>query len=105
VDIKRAFHLLPVHLADRHLLAMNWNAQIFNDTCLPFGLRSAPKFFNILADLLSWILEQKGEYPLLFYLDDFLLISPPKSSACSNNLQIILEVCSHLGIPLATEKN
>ena len=103
VDVKSAFRLLPVHPADRHLLAMNWNAQVFIDTCLPFGLRSAPKLFNILADLLSWILEQKGVSPLLHYLDDFL-ISPPKSPACFNNLQVILEVCSHLGIPLAMEK-
>ena len=58
IDIKSAFHLLPVHPADRHLLSMRWDQQIFIDTCLPFGLRSAPKLFNILADLLSWILEQ-----------------------------------------------
>ena len=104
VDVKSAFHLLPVHPADHHLLAMNWNAQVFIDTCLPFGLRSAPKLFNILADLLSWILEQKGVSPLLHYLDDFLIISAPKSSACFNNLQVILAICSHLGIPLAVEK-
>ena len=78
MDVKSAFRLLLIHLADRHLLAMNWNAQIFIDTCLPFGLRSVPKLFNILADLISWILEQKGVYPLLHYLDDFLLISSPK---------------------------
>ena len=104
VDIKSAFRLLPVHPADRHFLAMNWNAHVFIDTCLPFGFRSIPKLFNVLADFLSWILEQKGTCPLLHYLDDFLLIASPKSSACSNNLQVILEVCSHLGIPLAREK-
>ena len=60
VDIKSAFRLLPVHPADRHLLAMNWNSQIFIDICLPFGLHSAPKLFNVLADFLSWILLQKG---------------------------------------------
>jgi len=40
----------------------------------------------------------------LHYLNDFLVIAPSKSSACSNNLQVILEVCSHLSIPLAREK-
>ena len=104
VDVKSAFRPLPVHPADCHLLAMNWNTQVSVDTYLPFSLRSAPKLFNILADLLSWILEQKGANPLLHNLDDFLIISPPKSSACFNNLQDILEVCSHLGIPLAVEK-
>ena len=104
VDIKSAFRLLSVHPADRHLLAMTWNEQIYIDTCLPFGLRSAPKLFNILAEFLSWILEQKGVRPLLHYLDDFLIISPAMSPSCSDNLQIIREVCSHLGIPLAVEK-
>ena len=60
VDIKNAFRLLPVHPADRHMLAMKWNNQVYIDTRLSFGLRSAPKLLNILADLLSWILESKG---------------------------------------------
>ena len=53
VDIKSAFRLIPVHPADRHLLAMKWRDKLYIDGCLPFGLRSAPKLFNILADLLS----------------------------------------------------
>ena len=53
VDIKNAFWLLPVHPADRHMLVMKWNNQVYIDTHLPFGLHSAPKLFNILADLLS----------------------------------------------------
>ena len=53
IDIKSAFRLLPVHPSDRYLLAMEWNKGIYIDTCLPFGLRSAPKLFNILADFLS----------------------------------------------------
>jgi len=71
VDIKRAFCLLPVHPADRHLLAMKWCKLLYIDMCLPFGLRSAPKLFNILADLLSWIMEQKGVSSIMHYLDDF----------------------------------
>ena len=51
IDVTSAFQLLPVYSADRHLLAMKWKKQLFIDTCLPFGLRSAPKLLNI--DLLS----------------------------------------------------
>ena len=106
IDIKSAFRLLPVHPADRHLLAMQWNKQIYIDMCLPFGLRSAPKLFNILADLLSWIVEQKGVSPVLHYLDDFLIMTPPSSAShvCLDKLNTIMEVCSQLGIPLAMEK-
>ena len=76
IDIKSAFRLLPFHVADRHLLGMRWKGAVFMDTCLPFGLRSAPKLFNILADLLAWIIEQHGVQPLLRCLDDFLTIGP-----------------------------
>ena len=47
VDIKSAFRLLPVHPADRNLLAMEWGNHIYIDGSLPFGLHSAPKLFNV----------------------------------------------------------
>lgn len=104
MDVKHAFRLLPVHPADRHLLAMCWKGDIFIDTCLPFGLRSAPKLFNTMADLLSWILERKGVSPLIHYLDDFLTMGPADSQICLHHLTTIKETCQDLGIPLAFEK-
>ena len=83
LDIKNAFRLLPVHPADRHLLAMHWNKQLYIDTCLPFGLGSASKLFNILADLLAWILDQQGVSPILHYLDNFLIMG--HSTTCHDN--------------------
>ena len=59
VDIKSTFCLLPAHPADRHLLAMNWNTEIFINIRVPFELYSAPKHFNVLADFLSWIPEKR----------------------------------------------
>ena len=104
IDIKSAFRLLPLHPADRHLLAMEWDHHIYVDVCLPFGLRSAPKLFNILADLLSWILDHRQVTPVLHYLDDFLTLGSPDSSTCAQNLFTIKTVCAELGIPLALEK-
>ena len=104
IDIKSAFRLLPVHPTDRHLLVMKWKQQLYIDTCLPFGLRSAPKLFNILADLLSWILERQGVSPIMHYLDDFLTLAPPGSVTCQRNLDIIRSACLQLGVPLAIEK-
>jgi len=87
VDIKSAFRLLPVHPADRHLSSMRWDKHIFIDTYLPFGLRSAPKLFNILVELLSWILEQQHVSPVLHYLDNFLTMGPHESSRCAHHYQ------------------
>ena len=88
MDIKSAFRLLPVHQSDRYLLAMEWNKGIYIDTSLPFGLRSAPKLFNILADLLSCILDQKGVSLTIHYLDDFLMMDPTKSPICHRILKL-----------------
>ena len=50
IDEQSAFRLLPVHPADRHLLGMQWKGNVYIDTCLPFGLQSAPKLLNWMAD-------------------------------------------------------
>ena len=54
VDIESANRLIPVHPQDRHLLAVKWEDQVYVDPMLPFGLRSAPKIFNAVADALIW---------------------------------------------------
>ena len=104
IDIKSAFRLLPVHPTDRHLLAMKWRGSIYIDHCIPFGLRSAPKLFNILADLLSWIAQTSGVSYLIHYLDDYLTMGPPLSFVCKDNLDIFTRLCKDLGVPLASEK-
>ena len=55
-DMKNAFRIIPVHPDDRHLLGMQWSGRIYVDCVLPFGLRSAPKIFNAVADALQWCL-------------------------------------------------
>ena len=104
IDVKSAFRLLPVHPADRHLLGMEWQGGIYIDTCLPFGLRSAPKLFNVLAEMLSWIAKQRNVSFLIHYLDDFLTMGPSSSSSCQYNLDTIIQICNYLGVPLALEK-
>lgn len=62
--------------------------------CIPFKLWSAPKLFNILADLLLWIVEAKGVSPILHYLDDFLIFTPPPP-ACAYTILILLKKYAH----------
>ena len=46
-DIQSAYRIVPIHPTDRYLLGMMWNGQLYVDTALPFGLRSAPKIFKL----------------------------------------------------------
>ena len=101
VDIKNAFCLLLMHPADRGLLGMKWRNMVYIDTCLPFGLRSAPQFFNILADLLTWSAQLSGVSFVIHYIDDFLTVGPPSSDTCQQNLT---HLCDDLGVPLTLER-
>ena len=69
--------MVPVHPEDRPLLGMIWDDTLYVDASLPFGLRSAPKIFNALADTLEWILKREGVSCIFHYLDDFLIIGMP----------------------------
>ena len=104
IDIKSAYRIVPVHPTDRHLLGIRWKGKVYVDGTLPFGLRSAPKIFNALADALEYILKLHGVSWLWHYLDDFITIGPPGSPACATALDIMISVCDILGIPLAIEK-
>ena len=104
VDIESAYRLIPVHPQDRPLLAVRWNGQIFIDQMLPFGLRSAAKIFNALADALSWHLQQASIPHLFHYLDDFVIIGLPRSPQCAHSLAILDRECSTLSVPMAPHK-
>ena len=104
IDIKNAYRNIPVHPSDRHLLGMEWQHQLYVDGALPFGLRSAPKIFNTVADALEWILRHRGVKNVYHYLDDFIILGHPNSTECSQGLAILKHTCEELGLPLAVEK-
>ena len=98
IDIKSAYRIVPVHPDDRPLLGMSFQGQVYVDATLPFGLRSAPKIFNALADALLLILKQHGVSHLLHYLDDFITLGQPGELQCQINCNIIHGICKLLGI-------
>ena len=100
-DIESAYRIIPVHPDDRPLLGMKWRGHIYIDTALPFGLRSAPKVFNAVADGLAWGLANRG-VAMLHYLDNFLVVGNPEE--CSRALSLSLGHCARLGVPIATHK-
>ena len=73
-DLKTAYQNVPVHPDDRMLLGIMWRGQLYVDKVLPFGLRSAPKIFNTLADALAYMIRERGVDWLEHYLDDYVLV-------------------------------
>ena len=89
VDIKSAYRIIPVHPEDRLLLGMRWREALYVDSALPFGLRSAPKIFNSVADTLEWKLKHMGIQQVFHYLDDFLIVAPPHSPHTTNIVTVL----------------
>lgn len=57
IDLRNAFQQCPVRKEDWHCLGIYWKLQFYIDKCLPFGLRSAPYLFNLVAQALAWIIK------------------------------------------------
>ena len=104
LDLKNAYRMVPMRPDDHQLLGIRWGQDIFIDTALPFGLRSAPKIFSAVVDVLAWILHSQGVTHQLHYLDDFLLVGPPESPECGQSLQLTLSICGELDVPVAAHK-
>ena len=100
LDIKDAYRIIPVHPDDYHLLGISWRGATYIDRALPFGLRSAPKIFSAVADLVAWVLHQQGIKHQLHYLDDFLFLDAATPQGSTGTLEQV----QGLGIPIATQK-
>ena len=59
-DLKAAYRQVPVHPDDRWLLGMILEDDLYVDTTLPFGLRSAPMIFSAVVDALAFIIRSRG---------------------------------------------
>ena len=104
-DVASGYRNVAIHPQDRPLLGMMWRGKYYVDLALPFGLRSAPYIFTAIADMVQWMLTHNfGVNFLRHYLDDFLMLGPPASPVCYNNLQACIQLCSRLGLPLHPDK-
>ena len=70
---------------------MIWEDSLFIDTALPFGLQSAPKIFTALADAEEWMVRQQVVEFVIYYLDNFLVITAVDEHQGSHAMCLLLE--------------
>ena len=106
LDLEQAFRHIPVRPADWHLLGFTWMCKFYYDIVFGFGLRSAPYIFNLFAEALHWIITRHIPARLRHYLDDFLGIFPPSTSASrvAAAKDWIMELGRTLGLRFQPEK-
>ena len=109
MDLSNAYQIVPVIPEDQPLLGIFWHGATYFNRALPFGLRSAPKVFTAVADLLTWILycegiQFEGIQFVLHYLDDFVLIGSPGSDDAARARALVDTTFSQIGASIAHHK-
>ena len=100
MDLKQAYHNIPVAPEARHLLCFHLEDRIYVDLRLPFGCRSALFIFSSIADDLLQIMQCNGVTWEIHYSNDFLTIGAPASDECHSNMEIMCPMCEKAGYPL-----
>ena len=104
-DLADAFRHIPVARSDWWLLGFFWQGHYYFDRFLPFGLRTSPYIFDLLAKGLHWILiAVLGWVTVLHYLDDFFAILPPGVDEQLYQHQFDI-LCGELGLKVNHKKD
>lgn len=71
---------------------------------MPMGCSSSCKTFETFSSSVEWIAQTKLKISsILHLLDDFLIVASTEN-LCKQQLQLFLDLCNYLGIPMAPEK-
>ncbi len=107
-DVKDAFRNVPVVPQHQWLLGFKWRNKHYKETCLSFGMSTAPFIFNLFGEGLHWILVSYLRWILVHYLDDFIAIFTA-TQAMSNRMRqearAYVWVTDLLGIPRNDSKD
>ena len=83
VDLKDACYTVPLAEEHQKYLKFMWNNTLFQYTCLPNGLASAPRMFTKLLKPMFATLREQGHI-ILGYIDDCLLLGNTKDECVMN---------------------
>ena len=103
IDLKDAYYSVSIDTNHRKYLRFKWKNQLFQFTCLPNGLSSAPRIFTKLMKPAYSALRCKG-FENVGYIDDTYL----KDSTfhdCETNVSSTVKLFTDLGLTLNMAKS
>jgi len=103
LDLKDAYYTVPMHKNFRKYLRFTFNGDIYEFTCLPFGLCTAPCVFTKLMKPVTRYLREKG-IRLIIYLDDFLIIGSTYNE-CKRHFEFTKSLLESLGFIVNKKKS
>ena len=103
-DLSNAFQHVLVQPRHWHKLGFKWQGKYYAHACLPFGCRSAPYWFDVMARGLEYMAKTRGSSPLTWhYLDDTVTCSATRQS-CQQSIDIFNTTAKLAGFTLQDSK-
>ena len=111
IDLKNSYFSVPIILQFVRLFGAEWLGKFIFYACLPFGLATAPRIFQMFADVIQYIVQESNiedftvDDFILFthYLDDFWAGHPNYETACKQ-FDRLYNLLIKLGIPTSLDK-
>jgi ribonuclease HI len=103
VDLRDAYFHILIHPRCRKYLRFTLGDRTYQFRALPFGLSSAPWIFTKVMREVKALSHSQGMI-LFQYLDDWLGEAPSEHRS-SQEAQLLLQLCSHLGLVVNLEKS
>lgn len=103
VDLTNAYHTIPMAINQRKFLQFAFKDKLYQYTCLPFGLSSAPHIFTKVLKPIFASLRKQG-HVILGYLDDSLLIGESELE-CKENVRATTLLFERLGFVVHPKKS
>lgn len=103
IDLKDAYHSIPVAMEHQKFLKFNWRGSLYKYTCVPFGLCTASLLYTKLLKPVVAYFRINGIL-CVCYLDDLLVIAP-SAELCKEQVKRIIEFLSKLGFIVNLEKS
>ena len=103
LDLKDAYFLVPVDPNHQKFLQFQWQGNLYQFHCLPFGLSCAPRTFTKLMKPVVAFLRERG-IRLIIYLDDLLILCNCQDTLLSQ-LELIKDLFQTLGLLINNKKS
>ncbi|CAG2213825.1 unnamed protein product [Mytilus edulis] len=103
VDLKDAYYSVKVDKNDRKYLRFYWKHVLYEYTCLPNGLTTAPRIFTKILKVVFSKLRSKGHCNTP-YIDDSLLVSKTYAE-CQKNITDTVKLLDYLGFTIHPDKS
>ena len=102
-DLKDAYYSVSLHPKYRKFCRFIWGGTLYEFTCLPQGLCTAPRFFTKIMKILLMELRKQG-IQIVGYLDDTIIIANSKQQ-CETYTQKTIKFFDQMGLTIHPVKS